>query len=124
MPWEPGLIEWLQENYPRSKYRVVEIVQQGEVNILGTTLYTGGNGIILTKITTLRFYNPLAYVLTLERYDATTATSETLYELTLGAGDTVTDDLTYALKEGDALVVYSDIPGTTYYIYGLDYASS
>lgn len=103
---------------------MAEIVQQGEVNILGTTLYTGSNGIILTKITTLRFYNPLAYVLTLERYDATTATSETLYELTLGAGDTVTDDLTYALKEGDKLVVYSDIPGTTYYIYGLDYASS
>jgi hypothetical protein len=103
---------------------MAEIVQQGEVNILGTTLYTGSHGIILTKITTLRFYNPLAYVLTLERYDATTATSETLYELTLGAGDTVTDDLTYALKEGDKLVVYSDIPGTTYYIYGLDYANS
>jgi hypothetical protein len=33
LPWEPGLIEWLQENYPRSKYRVVEIVQQGENNV-------------------------------------------------------------------------------------------
>lgn len=25
LPWEPGLIEWLQENYPRSKYRIVEV---------------------------------------------------------------------------------------------------
>jgi len=33
LPWEPGLIEWLQEHYPRSKYRVVEIVQQGESNV-------------------------------------------------------------------------------------------
>ena len=24
LPWEPGLLEWLQENYPASKYRVVE----------------------------------------------------------------------------------------------------
>jgi hypothetical protein len=25
LPWEPGLIEWLHENYPRSKYRIVEV---------------------------------------------------------------------------------------------------
>ena len=25
LPWEPGLIEWLQENYPRSKYHIVEV---------------------------------------------------------------------------------------------------
>ena len=103
---------------------MAEIVKQGEVNVAGTILYIGSNGVILTKITNLRFYNPLAYVLTLERYDAISATSETLYQLTLGAGDTVTDDLIYALKEGDELVVYSNIPGTTYYVYGIDYASS
>ena len=32
LPWEPGLIEWLQEHYPRSKYRIVEITQPGENN--------------------------------------------------------------------------------------------
>ena len=32
LPWEPGLIEWLQEHYPHSKYRIVEIVQTGENN--------------------------------------------------------------------------------------------
>jgi hypothetical protein len=103
---------------------MAEIVKQGEVDVAGTILYIGSIGPVLTKITTLRFYNPLAYVLTLERYDAISATSETLYELNLDAGDTVTDDLVYALKEGDELVVYSNIPGTTYYVYGIDYASS
>jgi len=24
LPWEPGLIEWLHENYPLSKYIIVE----------------------------------------------------------------------------------------------------
>jgi hypothetical protein len=24
LPWEPGLLEWLHENYPASKYRIVE----------------------------------------------------------------------------------------------------
>jgi len=25
LPWEPGLLEWLQEQYPASQYRVVEL---------------------------------------------------------------------------------------------------
>ena len=25
LPWEPGLLEWLHENYHASKYRVVEL---------------------------------------------------------------------------------------------------
>lgn len=25
LPWEDGLLEWLQEQYPYSKYQVVEI---------------------------------------------------------------------------------------------------
>ena len=103
---------------------MAEIVKQGEVDVAGTILYIGSNNPLLTKILTLRFYNPLAYVLTLERYDAISASSEILYELNLSAGDIVTDGLTYALKEGDELVVYSNIPGTTYYVYGVDYAGS
>lgn len=103
---------------------MAEFVKQGEVDVAGTTLYIGINNSLLTKILTLRFYNPLAYVLTLERYDAISASSETLYELNLSAGDTVTDNLLYALNTGDKLTVYSDIPGTTYYVYGVDYAGS
>jgi hypothetical protein len=25
LPWEPGLLEWLHENYPASKYYIKEI---------------------------------------------------------------------------------------------------
>jgi len=25
LPWEPGLIEWLHEHYPMSKYHIVEV---------------------------------------------------------------------------------------------------
>jgi hypothetical protein len=103
---------------------MAEIIEQGELSVLGTILATGSTASISTKITTMRFYNPLAYVLTIERYDALTATSEVLYEFNLTAGDTVSDSFTYALKAGDKITAYSDIPGTTYYIYGLDYATS
>lgn len=100
---------------------MAEFVAQGEVDVLGTTLYTGGGGVILTKVTTLRFYNALAYTLRLERYNATTATSEVIYDLTLSAGDAVSDTFLYALNSGDQLIVYTNIPGTTYYVYGVDY---
>jgi hypothetical protein len=103
---------------------MAEIIEQGELSVLGTTLATGTASTLSTKVTTMRFYNPLAYVLTIERYDALTATSEVLYEFNLAAGDTVSDTLVYALKAGDKITAYSNIPGTTYYIYGIDYATS
>jgi hypothetical protein len=105
-------------------YIMAEIVKQGEVDVAGTILYIGGASSVLTKIFSIKFYNSLAYRLILERYDAISATSKIIYELNLSAGDSVTDDFQYALKEGDELIVYSNIPGTTYYIYGIDYASS
>jgi hypothetical protein len=103
---------------------MAEIIEQGELSLLGTILATGSASTLSTKVLTMRFYNPLAYVLTIERYDAVSATSEVLYEFNLAAGDTVSDTLTYALKEGDNITAYSDILGTTYYIYGIDYATS
>jgi hypothetical protein len=103
---------------------MAEIIEQGELSLLGTILATGSASSLSTKVLTMRFYNPLAYVLTIERYDAVSATSEVLYEFNLAAGDTVSDTLTYALKEGDNITAYSDIPGTSYYIYGIDYATS
>lgn len=103
---------------------MAEIVAQGELDVAGTILCTGTDQRILVKLNNLRFNNPAAYVLTLERYDAATATSQVIYELTLDAGDTVTDNFIYALKNGDKLVAYSDVPGTSYYIYGSSYAIS
>ena len=28
LPWEPGLLEWLQQQYPFSKYHTVEISKE------------------------------------------------------------------------------------------------
>ncbi len=104
---------------------MVEIIKQGQVDITGTILYTGTSSTLsTTKISQLKFYNPLPYVLTLQRYDAASASTETLYEFTLDAGDSVNDTALYALNVGDQLIVYSSIPGTSFYIYGLDYAGS
>lgn len=103
---------------------MTEFSLQGDVSITGTLLATGSSATPLTKVITLSFNNALAYVLTLEKYDALTASTIVLYEINLAAGDTVNDTLTYALNAGDTLTVYSDIAGTSYYIYGFDYASN
>jgi len=102
-----------------------EFSKQGDVAITGTVLFTGTTSAsLLSKILTMRFNNPAAYDLKLEKYEASTTTTTTIYDLTLAAGDTVTDNLSYALNPGDELIVTSNIVGTTYYIYGVDYASS
>jgi hypothetical protein len=104
---------------------MAEFSKQGDVSVTGTVLYTGSSSeIALTKILSMRFNNPAAYNLKLEKYEAATSTTSTIYDLTLSAGDTVTDNLSYALNPGDQLIVTSNIVGTTYYVYGLDYASS
>jgi hypothetical protein len=102
---------------------MAEFSKQGDLSVTGTTLYTGtSGGASLTKILNLRFNNPLAYSLKLEKYEASSSTTTTIYDLSLDAGDTVTDNLSYALNPGDELIATSDIPGTTYYVYGFDYA--
>jgi hypothetical protein len=104
---------------------MAEFSKQGSVSTSGTVLYTGSTTTsLLTKVLTLRFNNPAAFDLKLEKYEASTSITTTIYDLTLAAGDTVTDNLTYALNAGDQLIVTSNIVGTTYYIYGIDYASS
>ena len=102
---------------------MIEFSKQGDVAITGTVLFTGtSGGALLSKILTMRFNNPAAYDLKLDKYEASTSTTTTIYDLSLAAGDTVTDNLTYALNPGDQLIVTTNIVGTTYYIYGLDYA--
>ena len=103
---------------------MTEFSLQGDLSIAGTVLATGSSALPLTKVITLSFNNPLAYILTLEKYDALTTSTIVLYELTLAAGDTINDTLVYVLNAGDTLTAYSNILGTTYYIYGLDYASN
>ena len=104
---------------------MAEFSKQGDVSTTGTVLYTGSSTVsLLTKVLIMRFNNPAAYDLKLEKYEASTTTTTTIYDLSLSAGDTLTDSLSYALNPGDELIVTSNITGTTYYVYGLDYANS
>ena len=98
---------------------MTEFSNQGEILTTGTVLLIGGKQDLLKdKILGIRFNNPLAYSIKLYRYDYATATTVVLYNLNLSAGDTLTDDLTYALNYGDEIIAFSDIPGTAYYIHG------
>lgn len=99
---------------------MADITGQGEVDIAGTTLAVGQTAsVLLLRSLTIRFYNPAAYVVTVKRYESLTGTTETLFELTLDAGDTVTDTTPYVLNDGDELIAYSNVPGTSYYFYGM-----
>ena len=101
---------------------MAEFSKQGTVAIAGTTIHTGGSGgTYLSRVVTLRFNNTSAYNFKLQKYEAATSTTTTIYDLTLSAGDTVTDNLTYVLNPGDKLIASSNIAGTTYYAYGIDY---
>lgn len=101
---------------------MAEFSKQGTLATIGTVIHTGvASASFTSKVALLRFNNPLAYTLTLKRYDAATATTVTLYILTLSAGDTVTDNFNYSLEPGDQLIAQSNITGTTYYAYGTDY---
>ena len=99
---------------------MAEFSEQGSLSTIGTVLYTGGDSTgYLNKILNMRFNNPAAYNLKLEKFEYKTSTTTTIYDLSLAAGDTVTDNLTYALNPGDQLIATSNIVGTTYYVYGI-----
>lgn len=104
---------------------MAEFTQQGDLSLTGTVLYTGtSGGVLFSRVINMRFNNPVAYDLKLEKYEASTSTTIVIYDLSLSAGDTVTDDLLYLLNPGDELIASSNVAGTTYYLYGMDYAVS
>lgn len=92
---------------------------QGEVSTTGTVIHVGQT-VPPSIVTTIRFYNASAYVLTLERYSRKTNTLLTVYELTLAAGDQIVDTTPYMLETGDYLKATSDIVATNYFIEGQD----
>jgi hypothetical protein len=101
---------------------MAEFSNQGDLSITGTVLLTGGSSTVaLDKLVILRFNNTLAYNIQLYRYDALTTATTLIYQLNLSAGDTVTDNLTYALNNGDQIIAYPSIAGTSYYAYGITY---
>ena len=101
---------------------MADFSNQGELSITGTILITGGiSTIALDKLVTIRLNNPLAYSVQLYKYEALTLTTTLIYDLNLSAGDTLTDSFSYALNNGDQLIAYSNILGTSYYTYGITY---
>lgn len=102
---------------------MAEFSVQGVLSTSGTVLATGNAevGSLLSKVFSMRFNNPAAYTLQVYKYEAATSTTTLLYNLSLTAGDTVTDTLAYALNEGDQIIAYSNIAGTTYYANGILY---
>ena len=103
---------------------MTEFSNQGELSSTssGTLLATGTlSTSLLDKLLIIRLHNPLAYVVSLYKYESLTNTKVLLYNLSLSAGDTLTDNLAYSLNAGDQIIGYSDIPGTTYYTYGQIY---
>jgi hypothetical protein len=102
---------------------MAEFSKQGDLSLTGTVLFTGSSdGTSLSRIISMRFNNPAAYTLKLEKFEYATSSTVVIYDLSLSAGDTITDNLNYALNPGDELIATSNIPGTTYYVYGFDYA--
>ena len=100
---------------------MAEIVNKGELSVTGTIICTPTIPGKSVKLLNIRFNNPLAYTLRLDTYSPDTLSTQTIYELSLDAGDTVTDNFTYVLKYPDELIAYSDIIGTVYYVYGIEY---
>lgn len=93
--------------------------KQGEVSTTGTVIHVGQTTPV-SITSTLRFYNPNAYVLTLERYSRKTNDLLAVYELTLSAGDQIVDTTPYMLETGDYLKATSNVVGTNYFIEGQD----
>lgn len=103
---------------------MAEFTNEGVLSTSGTVLHVGSVPVsttLFSKVIILRFNNPAAYSLRLEKYNSVTLVTTTIYDLSLSAGDTVTDNLSYALAPYDELIATSSIAGTTYYIYGMDY---
>jgi len=96
---------------------MAEVVEQGVLSTGGTVIFTGTSSSVCAKVFNIRINNSSAYTITLQRYEAATSTTTTIYSVTLSAGDTLTDNLGYALSLGDQIIITSSIAGSTYYAY-------
>ena len=85
---------------------MAEIVNKGELSVTGTIICTPTIPGKSVKLLNIRFNNPLAYTLKLEVYNQNTLSTQTIYDLSLDAGDTVTDNFTYVLKYQDNQNLY------------------
>jgi hypothetical protein len=87
------------------------------VAVSGTIIHTAPDNNI-SEVQSMRFTNTAAFVLTVQKYNAATAATTTIYTLNLSAGDIVTDTFNYNLSENDYIKAISNVAGTTFMING------
>jgi len=84
-----------------------------------TVVYTCPSG-KTALIQSVRVNNPAAYVFTLNKHDYGDGTTQ-IYQLTLSAGDTVTDQNPMVLRPNDYLELVSSVVGTNYVLSIIEY---
>jgi hypothetical protein len=95
---------------------MANITRQGIVNsISGSTLYEALPEKPV-RVVNMRFTCPNAYILKVVRYNFEGNDTSVLYELTLNAGDTVTDTFEYLLNPKDNIQATVNAPGVSFVI--------
>jgi len=89
------------------------------VAVSGTIIHTAPDNNI-SEVQSMRFTNTAAFVLTIQKYVAATASTTTIYTVSLDEGDIFTDEYGYHLDENDYIRAISDVAGTTFIVRGQD----
>lgn len=92
-----------------------EVSLQGQ-SVLGSNILYAAPLNTVVKITLIKYFNPLAYNISLVKYQDAIASSVMLYDLTLAAGDAVTDSNTYILQQNDYIEIIDSVGGTNYLV--------
>jgi len=93
---------------------MTELSEQGTLGIGSTTLYTCP--IATGSRLNLKFNNPSANIVSLDRYDNLQGITTTIYMFTLAAGDVVIDNNNYYLRPGDYISLNCSVAGTNFII--------
>lgn len=94
---------------------MAEVTIQGVLSIGANDLYLAAPN-TTARVKYLKFYNPIAYSVTVSKYDFSLASTINLYSLTLDPGDSISDDTQYLLQGRDKLSVTATTANTTYLI--------
>jgi hypothetical protein len=94
---------------------MANLILQGQLVVGSNIIYTAGD-IILSQVLAIKYYNSAAYDVELRKYQSSTTSTVTFYNLSLAAGDAVNDNFVYILQKNDYLEIISSVPGTDYYI--------
>lgn len=93
---------------------MTELSQQGTLGTGSTTLYTCP--IATGSRLNLKFNNPSANTVSLDRYDNLQGITTTIYTFNLAAGDVVIDNNNYYLRPGDYISLNCSAAGTNFVI--------